>query len=476
MNARYPPEARHAILEGMGTSFFLRRTTLALIPFVTGVLALACGGSAGPSSAQQAEPAPVLQGHHFYTLDLAAHSAFPGSCQAPDPVATFHFSLDLDVQDIAAQGWISLVGVDVAQGMTAPAFMLDSETIAGIVDGKSISFDPIQFLVGEGALFFDELTLEPAEGGKIQGKATGALKAIEPALQCLNSIDATITGVPDVTPPDASLQLPEPAQRLPFESIAIKVDEPIFLAKTTVEVRSGDTVVPAKIVPGGGKRTGFAVAPSIAPMTAFPGGDGLTISLSLADAAGNKRDVELGPLSIVPQDDAGQDLGFEDGLKHWIADPPWDPDPAVFSLVDTRTSYPTKTSNGGMVDALAVQGSLFATIQSGGRLVGHLVPPAGKTHLHLSAAVVHYPAFELEKLGSGLNIKIIVDGATVMTVDGSTLVAANMDPNSGWTGWGPLVMDLPQAAASGFWIQVEPVQFPGIPGETTVLLDDLSFQ
>jgi hypothetical protein len=452
------------------------RTALALLPFATGVLALACGGSPEPS-ASSSSPRPTLGGHHVYTLDVVARSA-KITCPIRVADAIFHFGLDLDVNDIAAQGWLSLAGVELAKG-TPPAFDPESESMAGTLENGRAVFDPFQLRMGQPLLLFPDFSLSAAEDGKIQGTASGNWETSDPDLGCLTSFTATITGVPDETPPDATLVAPDPALHLPYQSIAVTADEPIFLAKTSVKVSAGGVPVPSNLVFGAGKRPGFANTLSVAPVTSFPAGESISISLSLADAAGNSRDVSLGPITIAPKVESGKDLGFEGGLDGWYADPPWNPNPVQYSIVDTRPSYPTYASDGSPLDVMPVEGSLLAYVKLGGRLMGYLVPPAGAKRLRLSAAVVHGPAMELSQRGTGLLIQVFAEGAPVVKQDGTPLLPV-ADPSASWTGWGTIKVDLPAQASTGFWLQVEPFLSRGLGDgvltETTVLLDDLAFE
>jgi hypothetical protein len=455
----------------MVTPRIRRRTIRALFPFVTGALVLACGNAEPPADTFSPPPpaSPTLQGHHFYVLDAVARSDDTVNC--PNAVATLHLGLDLDIQDIAAQGWMSLDGVEGTQA----AFEVSSASMAGIVDGGLASFDGFHFVSGEDVLFFTTFALVTAKGGNLVGVGSGGWTTNDPSQQCMASFTASITSAPDVAPPGATLTVPDPALHLPFESIDVRFDEPVALVKTTFEVRAGDLPVPAKLLPAPGRRPGFADRLAIAPVTSFPAGQSLSIAFSLADAAGNAGDVLLGPLTIAPKGEAGKNLGFEGGLQGWLSDPPWSPDPAASSLVSAQPTYPVYGVDGSKLDVTPVEGSLLAAVRDGGRLVGYLVPPPGKTHLRLSAAVAHVPAFELDQLGTGILIQVFAEGAPVVKQDGKALLPI-ADPLVTWTGWGSITVDLPEEAAAGFWLQVEPFVFPKVGGATNVLLDDLSFE
>jgi hypothetical protein len=458
----------------MPTSHRLQRKTRAIFLFVTG--ALACGCNADSPASSSPSQTPTLEGHHVYVLDVVARST-KLACPMTGADATLRFGLDLDVQDFGAQGWISLTDAKLAQGK-APATEGDIESLVGTLEDGRAVFDAFNFVLGQTVLHFEDFKLAAAEGGKVEGTAAGSWSSPDLSLACLIDFSATIEGAPDVTPPDAKLAAPEPALRLPYQSIAVTADEPLSLAKTTAAVRAGDVTVPANLVFGAGERPGFASSLSVAPVQFFPAGESISILLSLVDAAGNARDVTLGPVATTPKKEAGTNLGFENGLDGWYADPPWSPDPGFSSRVDTLSGYPTYASDGSLLDVKPVAGSFLAYIQFGGRLMGHLVPPSGAKRLRLSAAVVHSPASELSSLGTGFLVQVFADGASVVKQDGQALLPV-ADPSAHWTGWGTITVDVPKEASSGFWVQVEPFIADGTSGgsgETTVLIDDIGFE
>jgi hypothetical protein len=450
----------------------LRRATAALLPFATGLLTLACG-SPEPSSAETHVSFP--EGHHFYVLDVATLLRDDANCLGMSGALNLRLGLDLDVKGDTAEGWGALTSVNLG-GRTALDFSPSSASVAGIKEGDgSVSFDALKFPVAIDTLSFDALVLTAKADGTLEGTATGKYDMTGSFPQCMRDFTATLQGVPDRTPPDVRRPDSKPKQHMPFEPIYIEVDEPVAIGKTTLEVRAGDAAVPAKLLFGATSRPGFADWLYIEPVTSFPGGASVSITLrSLTDAAGNSRDAEIGPLDMAPEGNAIDNLGFEQGLTGWTGEPQESPVFGEVSIVDTRSSYPAREVNGDLVDVKAVEGNLFAVVEAS-RLVGHLVPPAGKTQLRLSAALVHTPVAELPQMNTGMYIAIYVGGEPVVQGDAQALMPL-ANPMAGWTGWGPITLDLPKEASSGFWIEVMPVSTSAFSSTTTVLLDDISFQ
>jgi hypothetical protein len=454
--------------EDMRNPLSIHRPTLAVVPLVTGSLALAC------SSPEYSSWGELPEGHHVYDLAGVLRPGDEPKCPGSNPGVNIRLNLDIDVKDGGAEGWCALTGMNLG-GFISPLFTVSSASVVGTKGREDrTSCDGFQFPVGTNTLAFSVFILRPGSNGRISGMAAGTYIGTPSFLDCISTFTAVLGGVPDVTPPGAKLANLEFQMHMPFEPIQLTVDEPVSLTKTTFEVRAGDAAVPVELVHGPVSRSGFADELDIAPLTSFPAGAPLSIVLhALTDAAGNSHDVELGPIDIAPEENTIDNLGFEQDLAGWLVDPPGNPEFSMPPGASTKPSLTMTAGNGALVDVKPAEGGLFATIKSG-RLVGHLVPPAGKTKLRLSAAVVHGPASEIESIDTGLKIEIFAEGAPVVEADGKSLLLL-ADPMAGWTGWGTITIDLPKEASSGFWIQVKP-RFPGAFPDFALLLDSFAFE
>jgi hypothetical protein len=452
----------------MHTPLLLRRAAGSLFPLATGLLALACGGGSGGDTTIIPQDPP--KGSYTSDIEVALAYGDEPSCGLP-PAPKLHLVSSLTFQDTLAAGWVALSRMDPSNS-GVPVSMAGSESLVGQVEGGVVAFDPIQFSTGSQSWQFDELELRFGEGGKIDGTAKGNYQVVGGDVICPVSFTATLTGGPDATPPSAALEKPDPAIHLPYDSIAIAIDEPVKTAATTAGVKAGGMVVPAKLLSQADKYPGLARALSLSPLDAdWPAGASLSLSLgSLTDAAGHASDIDLGTIKIAPAQDAWNNLGFENGLSPWLSDPP--------QYVELLPSIQATDDGGAQVQVSPPQGSFFASVTHGTRLAGYLVPPSGTKKLHLRAAVVMFLPFGKGQLAQSLSIQLFAKGARFASFDGTNLPAPDspMSPAT-WTGWTELTVDLPAEASSGFWIQVTPGDFISFIGPSPrALIDALVFE
>jgi hypothetical protein len=450
----------------MHAPLLLRRAAGSLLPLVTGLLALACGESGGDTTV----PLDPPTGNHVNELALALDYGEDEIPCGESPSAKLYLVSDLTFQDRLATGWIALSGMDPPRS-GPPVSMAGSESLVGQVAAGVVTFDPLRFSTGSAAWQFKDFTLRFYEDGKVDGTAKGTYQNQGGDVVCPVNFTGTLTGGPDVTPPSAAFKVPDPGLHLPFDPIAVTVDEPVHASAITAKVAAGGMPLPTQVFPQADKYPGLARALSLAPVKAdWPAGVPLSVSLeSLTDAAGHVRDVDLGTFEIAPALDAGNNLGFENGLSRWIADPP--------QLAEVRSSLQVSNENGQPIDVNPTEGASFAVVTVSCRLAAHLVPPAGKKSLHLQAAMANLDPSDKSTLIQSLSIKLFAQGALFASIDGTDLSGPDAPKTaSTWTGWHELIVDLPAEAASGFWIQVqvkEPAPFGFAP---FALLDGLAFE
>ncbi|XXY51003.1 hypothetical protein WME91_07650 [Sorangium sp. So ce269] len=421
-----------------------------------------------------------LDGRHSLQMDMPFEIESKDGCDVPggEPGPTFRFVAALHVDGQKADGWISLVA---PKPRSMHPVSIHPNEVQGRVEGSTIELAPVEVSMSDEDILairqfrFDTASLTLTPKGEVSGRAAGVFLPPFNDRSCQLPFTAEIVGGPDRTKPGAWLL--ERQINMPFDPLTIATTEPVEESGGSVSVLAGDAPVAATVEGTSGPGDGFVSQLALVPVPSWPAGTSLSIDLwSPKDAAGNVGNIALGPIPIATRPDSIKNLGFESGLVDWLTD--WLPsdDPDTILPVHAVTQETGSDKDGDPYVVLPVEGSTMASILVYDRLVGYLEPPSGATRLKLSAGFIDPDIATLQKERQGLEIKLIVGRDRSVVADGGTLPAV-ADPKATWTGFHPLLIDLPTNARHGFWIVVSSINQRPVAGlGTKVLLDGLSFE